>query len=139
MKSVQQIDIYRHFEMMFPEIAMLVAEWEDYGYLEVRLTLDDGSQFVYDRTSATLRPIEYSENGELTQTVFCREFGIRLRNAMLSLGIGQEELACITGINQSTLSRYINGKTLPDILKIRKIAKVLGCDISYLTEFGTTH
>lgn len=46
----------------------------------------------------------------------------------------QQQLAEKTGIAQSTIAQYENGFRKPDIVKLKKIAMVLGCTTDELLE-----
>ena len=46
----------------------------------------------------------------------------------------QQQLAKKTGIAQSTIAQYENGFRKPDIIKLKKIAAILGCTTDDLLE-----
>lgn len=54
-----------------------------------------------------------------------QSFSERLKDIMKSKGVMQSELAKKTGITEVTISRYCNGKRLPNIEGLVKIAKAL--------------
>lgn len=47
-------------------------------------------------------------------------------------GYSQEELAEIVGVTSSTISNYENNKTIPDVLKLRKIVVFLKIPLEYI-------
>ncbi len=60
------------------------------------------------------------------------ELGSRIRDARLSKGMSQEELAAQTGLSQPGLFRIEAGNTNPQIQSVAKIAAALGCSIREL-------
>lgn len=48
----------------------------------------------------------------------------------------QQVFADLVGCNKNSISDYMNGKTVPEKRSLRKIAEVLGCDVSELLPFG---
>ena len=54
--------------------------------------------------------------------------GSTIRKLRLSRGMEQNELADLTGITQSHLSKIETGKANPSLDKIKKMAQVLGVD-----------
>lgn len=49
----------------------------------------------------------------------------RLNEAMLKRGINATELSKLTGLNKSSVSRYLSGENIPRSLAIGKMAKAL--------------
>ncbi|EDK34018.1 helix-turn-helix domain-containing protein [Clostridium kluyveri] len=64
--------------------------------------------------------------------------GKNIRNIRIQKNITQEELAEITGIEQSIISRYENGIIIPPIPKLEAISKALEVPISKLLELEET-
>lgn len=56
-------------------------------------------------------------------------FSTNLRELMKEEKITQEDLANEIGIDQSMISRYVNGQSLPSLLTTIKIADVLFCSL----------
>lgn len=59
-------------------------------------------------------------------------FGDRLKEARLSCGFTQDELAKRTGTVKATISSYELGKTEPDMYRISQFISVLGVDANFL-------
>lgn len=59
-------------------------------------------------------------------------FGDNLKKARLEKGLTQEELAKMIGVAKSTLTGYERGNREPDVLKIKKLAKILDIDANTL-------
>lgn len=64
------------------------------------------------------------------------KFGDRLREARNEKGLLQRQLAELLNVNQITVSTWERGTREPSIEMIKKIAKLLDCDVNYLVGFG---
>lgn len=53
------------------------------------------------------------------------EFGRRLRQLGLLRGLNQRELAALLGRSEGQVSRWLNGKVLPDFDSLRQISEAL--------------
>lgn len=63
---------------------------------------------------------------------FCEKIGENLRRIMKEKNITQEELSYRTGIAQPSISRYLNGKTMPTVRPIHKITRAIECTVDEL-------
>lgn len=63
-------------------------------------------------------------------------FSRHLAKLMVEEGYNQMSLSERTGINQSCISRYLNGKIFPDLPSLMAIADALHVNLDYLTYFG---
>ena len=59
------------------------------------------------------------------EDTFMRAFQYLLKREMR--GVTESELSKMTGISVVTISQYRNGKKIPNVRNLRKIAHVLGC------------
>lgn len=55
-----------------------------------------------------------------------------IRNRRLEIGLSQEELAKILGVNQTAISQWERGVALPSCEKLPDISKALRCKIDEL-------
>lgn len=55
-----------------------------------------------------------------------------LKRRRLMVGYTLEQIAALTGINHSTLSRLEHGRQVPQFVTARKLAVVLGCEVEWL-------
>lgn len=55
-----------------------------------------------------------------------KSFGVRLSEAMKNRGIGQAELARVSGVSQGTISKYLAGAVSPKAYHLKNIAESLG-------------
>lgn len=90
--------------------------------------LKDGRKYIYD-TYRNYFSGFYPDNYELTDDEWNRSFKTRLQKIMDRRQIKQEELADRLGISRATISRYINGRSIPSSLMLKKISLVLDCPL----------
>ena len=109
-----------------------IAEIKELNEWDVLIVYKDGKKVIYDRYTNYHRNIFYASIHELTDEQEKKEFAERLRIMMKRKYITQEQLAELTGISRITISRYINGTCLPNVLVVRKFAKVLDCSMDEL-------
>ena len=86
--------------------------------------LDDGTQYIYNEETTGLRKLPDPNN--MTDEEYLRELGLTLERIMYHKGISQVELSEMTGISQTTISRYVSGRSNPSYRNLDKIAKALG-------------
>lgn len=60
------------------------------------------------------------------------KFTMNLKKIMIEREMTAADIARKTGMTQATLSRYINGKRIPNINSVIKIAKALNVPIELL-------
>ena len=63
-----------------------------------------------------------------------QEFGKRIRDQRIALGLSQEELADKAGFDRTYISMIERGKRNLSLLNIRRFAETLGTTISALVE-----
>ncbi len=63
-------------------------------------------------------------------------FGDNLRSLLEEQWMSQQELADVTGISKSTISRYINKQCMPSVAALVNIAYALNCEIDDILYFG---
>ena len=54
-------------------------------------------------------------------------FGLAIRERRTALGIAQEELALLAGIDRSFVGKVERGENQPSLVLILRLAKALGC------------
>lgn len=72
----------------------------------------------------------------MTETEWMNIFGDNLQSLMQERGYTQGDLAAESGLDQTTISRYLNKRCIPSVRAITNLAYVLDCDISDLIDFG---
>lgn len=88
----------------------------------------DGKKYIYDTYHHTFSGF-YPENYELTDDEWNQSFKTRLRKIMSRNQITQEELAERLNLSRRTISRYINGETIPNALMLKKMSTALNCSL----------
>ncbi len=68
----------------------------------------------------------YDEHEEVENDSICYELASLLQSTRKKLKISQKELAKITGIQQSSISKIESGKYNPSIILVQRIANGLG-------------
>lgn len=72
----------------------------------------------------------------MTENEWMTEFSYNLSNMLYENRMSQAELARATGLNDSTISRYLNKERMPNIRNVLKICYVLRCEVEDLIDFG---
>lgn len=72
----------------------------------------------------------------MTETEWLDIFADNLQSLMQERGYTQGDLADETGLDQTTISRYLNKQRIPTVRAIVNLAFTLDCDISELIDFG---
>lgn len=109
-----------------------ILAFKELNEWDLLIIFKDGRKIVYDRFTDYHRDVFYDDINNLTDEQEIKEFANRLRIMMKRKLIVQEELADSIGVTPVMISRYINGQSIPDVLKVRKIAKVLNCSMDDL-------
>ena len=120
-----------NFKKQFPCFADHAVEYRKKGPFELVVKLDDGNVMSYYDTEQGIRRLP-SDDSRLTEEECREEFGIRLYRIMCDKGVTQPELSEMTGITQSNISNYINGRKTPSFYTVDKIARALDCSIEEL-------
>ena len=105
-----------------------IDRYRQTGQHSLTIYLTDGSRVLYDDISKTCRTLPASSRN-MTEQECMKEFGYRLKSIMRGLRINQTDLSEITGISQTVISNYINGRTTPGFYNVDRIAKALGCSV----------
>jgi DNA-binding XRE family transcriptional regulator len=123
--------LMRNFKLQFPNVAVNTMSYENYNDTELIAYLEDGSIILYDDLNGTIRNLP-QDSSDMTEGEFLFDFSIRLRKMIDVRGIPQNELAQQAGISPLTLSRYVNGRTTPNLYIADRIAKALDCSLDEL-------
>lgn len=123
----------KEFEMYYPEFVDEVEEYLDGDPWELIIKLKDGKVLSYYTPEKSLRYIPVEE--ECDDETFKEEFGIRLRRKMERAGFLQTTFAEATGIPRPQINNYLNGKRVPSIQTLIKMAAVLKCPLDYFQVF----
>ncbi len=61
-----------------------------------------------------------------------KAFAYRFRKAVENSGLQQNQIADLTGMTETTVSRYVNGERIPHPILLAKLCEVLRCDANWL-------
>lgn len=123
--------IFDNLKRMYPFLYEQMESYVIINDFDIHIKLKDGSTILYDDFDKSFRSLPENCN-ELTEEQCRREFGSRLFRMMRRKCITQEELSYRTGIHQTIISKYINGKHTPSLYNADKIAKALNCSLDEL-------
>ena len=125
------------FKTYFPSIAEKMTTAYPNGRFEIVVVLNDGSKHIFNSITKSIRkPPRPEDDSELiSETMWKKEFALRLYEMLSVKGITQSELAEQTGLNPMTISKYIRGQSTPTAYNLASICRVLGCSISQLIDF----
>lgn len=68
----------------------------------------------------------------MSEVELLKIFGGNLQSLLEEVGISQNQLAEESGLNKSSISRYVNGTQMPTIKALINIAYCLECDLDDL-------
>lgn len=132
---METIDYLIHnLKLTDPWLIEKAIRFEEVGDLELMVYCKDGTKVRYDCFNGDwfkYYPADYDIN-ERTEEQIVQDFQWRLKRTMTIHCIGQAQLAEMSGISQATISNYLTGKSMPDILKLNKLARALDVDVSEL-------
>ena len=137
MNKDKYLEIFNEFEIILPSLSRHCVDYCPSGRNEITIKLDDGSKIAYDHVTKTFRnlPLFTDENRYSDENIWRKEFGIRLNNAIRNRGITKSKLSELSGISKVMISKYINGKSSPSVFNLNKMAYILECSPSELTDF----
>ena len=118
--------ILRNFEWNHKEYADRAVEVKEYIWDDLIAMLDNGRVVIYDSVYDKCRELPANPD-DMTEEEWRREFGIRLRRRMCSMGVNQMGLSELADISQVMVSKYTRGDAVPGAYNLNKIAKVLDC------------
>ena len=132
---MENIDYLIHnLKLTNRDIYESAIRFEEAGPFGLMVYCKDGSKVRYDDFNGDWfkwYPSDYDINKRSEECII-KDFKWRLKRTMTMRGIGQAKLAEMSGISQKTISNYLNGKNMPDILKLNKLARALDVDVSEL-------
>ena len=117
-----------------PDLYESAIRFEEVGPFELMIYCEDGSKVLYDNFNGDWfkhYPSDY-DISKRSEKHIIEDFQWRLKRLMALRCICQEQLAEMSGISQASISNYLSGKSMPDILKLNKLARALDVDMSEL-------
>lgn len=108
----------------FLEEEMVDGYWRPGYELIIKLRSGDFMSWRFGCLRSLPRDPSLMSTDEIT-----REFGLRLKYMMEAKLVSQEELSRRTGIAQSNISNYVNGRNCPSYAIVDKLARALNCSM----------
>lgn len=131
-------NIFEEFKMRHPLDVNKIAKWHPKGEGEIVVELDDGSAYLYDNFEKTSRWVSSVDKLKIDvsdKKKWRMEFAIHLYRRMKILGFTQSDLAWESGISEGSITKYMNGQSLPTAYNLIRLAKVLDCTVDDLLYF----
>ena len=138
--TLDEMDYFdrRSYELYNPEYAKHTVEVRKYpGVCKYLAKLDDGRVILFNTGGDNRVRFMPEDPMRMTDEEIDTEFGIRLQEMMKWRGwMSQAELSERTGIPQSRISEYINGRRTPNFRNLDRIAKALDCSVDFFRYTG---
>lgn len=126
--------LIHNLKLTDPWLIEKAIRFEEVGPFELMIYCKDGSKVRYDEFNGDWfkwYPSDYDINKRSEEQIV-QDFQWRLKRTMMLRCIGQAQLAEMSGLSQKTISNYLTGKSMPDILKLNKLARALDVDVTEL-------
>lgn len=88
------------------------------------------------KSRQALPPSDVIDGGLTPKALTKQEFGRRLYALLMARSMSQSDLARATNMGRDSISTYVNGKTFPTPLAIKKLADALGVEPEELLPNG---
>lgn len=106
-----------------------VKELKELNEWDLLIVFKNDRRVIFDRYTGYYRDVFYNSINEITEEQEKKEFAYRLRSLMARNQITQESLAEAINTSQVMISRYVRGDTIPSVMVLRKISKLLNCSM----------
>lgn len=103
-----------------------INEVNMFGEYDLIIKFKDGRKYTYDMFTNTFRRILY-EDDNLTDDQWNFEFRTRLSQLISRNFITNKELAERMDTSEVTISRYLNGRCIPNSRMLDRLITALGC------------
>lgn len=127
--------LFDRFCRSYPVTAAKVIDWYPSGRTEITVVLQDKTRVHYDGQDDTSRNSRSMGADPRTEDEWNAEFGRRLRAKLSRAMMSQKDLGEVTGISQSTISRFISGRGSPNAYQVGRLAAALKCSVAELVDF----
>lgn len=127
--------VLQAFKDRYPDFAKDVVDWYPIGQMEIAVKNSKGDKHIYNMINQTFAALKTRKTSDtyLDEDEWSKEFSYKLNKKMRMIGINQEGLSDLTGISRVSISKYMNGKAIPSVYNLEKIAWALECPISEFT------
>lgn len=124
--------IYENFNRYFPDLADHATLGYNVSPFEILVNMDDGRQMIYNDFDRSIHIVNNSEWSSIDEDEWYSIFLSNLNRLMAERNTSQSWLSRMTGLSNTCINRYVNGKSYPSPYDIYLIAKALRCDVSEL-------
>ena len=121
--------MFEEFQLFFPATAEKAVRWYPSGRCEITIISQDGSKVRYNSQLQTIRGSYQDRDQDLTTNM-----AKRLRRKLEERRMTQKDLAEKIGVAEQTVSRYLKGTALPNVLVANHISEALDCTLSEIFE-----
>ena len=111
-----------------------MVDWYGNGDYEIVVILDDGSKLVYSQSTGTMRFLK-NERVDISEEDWIKDFSMTLKHKVSMSGLTLQDISDITGISKVSISKYMNGKSIPSHYNMLKIARALNCSVYEFTHY----
>ena len=127
-KSAKYENYFKNYLLYFPFQGEHIIEWWPSGNYQITIQFDNGELFFYNNLTGYSGPVKrFDEVSEITLGEWKMRFAQRFMRALEEHNLTQRMLSERTGITESNLSLYSNGRAVPSAMTISKLAKAIGC------------
>lgn len=129
--------ILENYDRWYGDPEVDILDWYPIGPFEIRLSLSNGRERIYNDELGTIQNAELRDRAEevYSKERFKREFSTALRSRMQYCGMTQEMLAYECDLTQTTISNYLSGDRMPNVYVAYQMALALNCTIWDLFKF----
>ena len=131
--------IVKEYRLWYPSFYERTVDITITGYHMLLAVLDNGNKVEFSLLDNGLRDVTHiygvETDDDMNEEEWRKKFGDRLRTLIRDRSFSHETLSEILGISRAMLSRYVNGKATPSSYIIKRIARILNCDVRDLIDF----
>lgn len=122
-------NIFMQFMYFYGDAYPEIVRWEPFDKMCICAYNADGTKVFYDGSDGIVKNVGRRQEGVrfVDDELYMRRFAWRLRVALNASQLSRAEICERTGISQGSLSGYLNGRTVPSITNVFKLARVLDC------------
>lgn len=126
--------IFDEYEMYYGSDSDEVVRWEPSGKREITVYYASGVTARYDSVSHSVYNTHPRKIGEefISDDIYMKRFAWKLRAVVNSSNLTRDDICERCGISNATFYGYLNGRSVPSIVKLKRLAKVLRCPIEDL-------
>ena len=114
----------------FQYIVKRITRCWEYGDMDLIIELDNKRLMFYEFGTTIFREIRLLDgSSEPTEDQWKKTFGYNLSEMMWRGKFSRNELAEAVGLSEAILSKYVNGKAIPRVHIVERLARILNCSV----------